>query len=748
MFTAHIRKYDNKTQSVGEHCRNTAFLAEHYLTEIGLGNTGYLLGLFHDMGKLIKAFDDYIKHLSDAVRGSIDHSYAGAKYLFEKYASDAHSTMFVVMLGHIIMSHHGLHDWITEDGHDYFTDRVSKNETYDEAVGDLNEIIADTDIDRIFKEACVEYYDIAAKLSSRDSYEIIFGVGMLERLMQSTLIDADRTDTAKFMSGREDLFDNVETNWDEMLDRLNEKLDAFRKKTDVISKQRMSISDRCAAFADHNVGICRLIVPTGGGKTLSSLRFALNECRNFGNNKIIYVAPFMSILEQNSDAISEICGKDNERKIIRLLKIWKKANVLEHYSDAVTNIDDAELWDYQLYTEKWNSPVITTTMVQFLNTLFSADTACVRRMHALCGSVIIIDEIQSIPLRCVTLFNSAMNFLKTVCNCTVVLCSATQPVFDKLNRGIIFDQRSDMIEDYDKDFEIFKRAELVSKVRPNMYDFDEAAEFCVRKFDENGDMLCIVNTKKQALEMFRRLREQLEGKAYVIHLSTNMCPANARTTHPIRTIRQALEDKERIIVSSTQLIEAGVDISFGCVVRALAGLDNAAQAAGRCNRNGEKGHICPVYIINFKDEQLGSLESMRNAKTVSRQIIQYYADSDLLSVGMQNMYFERLFDSDPGALEYKAERTTLFNMLSLNKSRRNICKGLQDDALGHAFKTAGSIFRVIESNTLGVIVPYDKKAVSVIEKLKRAVTPDETTKLLRQAQRYFRLRMMSELPWL
>lgn len=188
--------------------------------------------------------------------------------------------------------------------------------------------------------------------------------------------------------------------WDRMGENLRRKLSEFSKKTDPISARRRSISDRCFKFAENNVGICKLIVPTGGGKTLSSLRFAIEYCRRNKMEKIFYIAPFMSILEQNSAHIEEIAGSEC---------------FPEHYSDAMQQkyetLDDNEYHDYELRTELWDNPVIATTMVQFLNTLFLDKTASVRKMHRFSKSVIIIDEVQSIPGSCIYPFNLAMNFL-------------------------------------------------------------------------------------------------------------------------------------------------------------------------------------------------------------------------------------------------------------------------------------------------------------------------------------------------
>jgi CRISPR-associated endonuclease/helicase Cas3 len=729
-FTAHIRDDDGETQSVKEHSLKTAILTKKYLEFVSLALVGYLCGLLHDIGKLLKDFDDYINKRNKMTRGSIDHAYAGAKYLIS-LAGDNKAKIAAVSMAHTIVSHHGIHDWIDNDNYDYFSKRISNDKGYDEIIGNLNEITGDININDLFEKSAAEWFAVAKKIrdfskakEEIDNTKFYFYLGMLERLIQSALIDADRTDTADFMSGVNST-EETDTSllWEQMDSRMDEKLKNFENKTDAISLQRRSISDRCATFADHKVGACRLIVPTGGGKTLSSLRFAIKQCKNYGMKKIFYIAPFMSILEQNSDIIGELSGEEN---------------FLEHHSNIISDIDNEnELEKYLLYSERWTKPVIATTMVQFLNTLFSAKTSSVRRMHCLCNSVILIDEVQSVPLKCTHLFSLAVNFLTKICGCSVVLCSATQPTFENNEHSLMLDERADMIENYAEDFEVFKRTEMIPAMQKYGYDIDEATLFCEQKFEENGDLLLIVNTKKQALEMYTRLKDKLGEKAHIIHLSTNMCPAHRKES--IDDLKEKLEHGVPVVCVTTQLIEAGVDISFSCVIRALAGLDNAAQAAGRCNRNGEKGRICPVYLINFRNEPLGNLTEIKTAQDISQQVIRYNENADLLSVDIQSRYFEQLFSLNKDILDYPISKNknepTLLELLSTNDYKAK-AYDLKPDMLLQAFKTAGNIFEVIDSHTENVIVPYNDEAESFISKLNDDLTPQEAAEILRKAQKY------------
>ena len=231
--------------------------------------------------------------------------------------------------------------------------------------------------------------------------------------------------------------------------------------------------------------------------------------------------------------------------------------------------------------------------------------------------------------------------------------------------------------------------------------------------------------------MYKLLKEKMKGRAFLFHLSTNMCPKHRKKR--INTLRRSLKRNLPVICVTTQLIEAGVDISFYCVVRAIAGLDNAAQAAGRCNRNGEKGRICPVYIINFKNEQLGSLNEIKAAQRITRCIIN--SKKDLLSPKTQNEYYQQLFSDCSERLDYTVGEVTLLDLLSLNKSRWEIYKDAHWE-LAQAFKTAGRLFEVIDQNTEAVLVPYDKNAKDIIASLNNDPTPAEISRLIRKAQKY------------
>lgn len=728
-FTAHISEDGLRIQTVSEHCRNTAELAAGYAASFGAENIGRLQGLLHDIGKLCVRFDDYINKKSDARRGEIDHSYAGAKYICEMADEIDKKRLHNVsrMIGRTIVSHHGLHDWVDDEGNDYYTVRTDKTDNYDEIKKNTDRLFGRDRIKELLEKAADEYRILREKIRgiSKENTAFAFYLGMLERMLESVLIDADRTDTADFMAGRETSEKAASQKlWKEMRGRMEEKLSKFAGRTDRISMRRRDISDRCAAFAKNDVHVCRMIVPTGGGKTLSSLRFAIEYCIEHSMERIIYTAPFMSILEQNSMEMRSVTGEEN---------------FVEHHSNALADIldkgsDSEELAGYELHTERWDLPAEAVTMVQFLNSLFLAGSSAVRRMHRLSRAVIIIDEVQSVPIKCVNMFNMAVNFLSQICGAAVVLCSATQPVMNETEYPIIMDEKCSMTGDFTEDFEVFHRTDIISEADAYGMTYDEAAEYSCGRFREAGNLLVIVNTKSAALAMYERIRDIADAE--VIHLSTNMCPEHRR--RKISEMKKLLADKKPLICVTTQLIEAGVDISFRCVIRSLAGLDNAVQAAGRCNRNGESAEPCRVYVIKLKEENLGSLRDIKDAQMIFQSMFGSGENADPQSDAVISEYFRRFYSMESGKLSYPVKDgmmgTNLVGLLSLNEDRYNISPKTSGRFSSQAFRTAGMLFEVIDSRTADVIVPYNDDAEKLIDSLRNGTA--DIGKTLRIAQKY------------
>ena len=734
IFTAHIRVNDGKTevQTVPEHCESTAAWAEKYAGSIHASSIARLQAIIHDWGKLCRDFDDYIHGKYDFQRGMIDHCYAGARYLteFAKQTKDVQMIETATFIARTVISHHGLHDWVDENGESYFSRRIRKEERYDEIKENICHMMPDEDLMKLLTAAKEEYASVRSKIRRMcvgDEARKLFAfyMGLFERMMQSVLIDADRTDTAEFQldSGNEFEFDR--DIWNLFYENIEAKSREFGKRMDKISKLRSSISDRCKNFAEHETGVCRLIVPTGGGKTLSSLRFAINYCKRYGKEHIFYIAPYQSILEQNSDVLKEIIGEKY---------------VLEHHSDIVAELgSNEEIAEYELRSDKWDMPVIATTLVQFLNTFFLDRLDSVRRMHRLCNSVIIIDEVQSIPTKCVSLFNLAMNFMSEIGESCIVLCSATQPTFEKVRYPLKIDENGSMTGDYSRDFLEFRRNRILPKMLCGGYSYEQAADFCMEKYIEEGNVLFVVNTKTVAVRISQEIKKRITNDTKIVHLSTNMCPQHRREI--IRDLKEMLRCNQKVICVTTQLIEAGVDISFRCVIRSLAGLDNAVQAAGRCNRSGEYEQCCNVYLLNLNEERLGSLKEIRTGQNVSGQMIGSGRYADLQSVDTLSDYFEKYYKEQAEEMEYNVEdmglRTDLLDLLSIDENRCPEGRKYNGNFYTRqAFQTAGKIFHVIDDCSMPVIVPYNDEAKEIITCLRSDSYNDELVKVLRKAQKY------------
>ncbi|MBD5138730.1 MAG: CRISPR-associated helicase/endonuclease Cas3, partial [Ruminococcus sp.] len=308
-----------------------------------------------------------------------------------------------------------------------------------------------------------------------------------------------------------------------------------------------------------------------------------------------------------------------------------------------------------------------------------------------------------------------------------------------LEHPLLLDKEESMTGDFSEDFRNFKRTELISDIRTEQYSFEQAADYAYEKYLENGNLLMILNTKKAACELFRQLKKRCESdknNAEIIHLSTLMCPAHRKDK--LELARKLLSENKPVICISTQLIEAGVDISFSCVIRSAAGLDNIAQAAGRCNRHGKEG-IRTVYVINIGDEQLGSgLGQIKTGQDIFIQLAEN-GGYDLFSNDAVMLYFRKLYSEYENYLDYNVMdlgmASSLLMLLSTNKERSCKCKS---DLLyrGQAFASAGKFFKVIDENTRSIIVPYNREAEEIILDLNSDISADEAVRLMRKAQKY------------
>lgn len=717
-------------QTVANHSFHVADYAANKLKNINLYYTAYLAGLLHDMGKCTAKFQDYLERAAkgeDVVRGSVNHTFCGCIYLLKNYhlnRPQGFDTMTCEILVFAIGSHHGLFDCITPDNTSGFEHRLNKDASeigYDEAVSNfLLECESEEEIDRLFKLAQNEIYTLFKTLTEcfgNSITKISYLMGMVARIILSAVIDGDRQDTAEFMNGTDFYFvQGSKELWKTQLKHFEQKYAKFNTITP-INHARGFFSEQCLNFAQkHEGGIYRLTLPTGGGKTLASLRYALSHATEYSKKRIIFVIPLLSILEQNSAVI---------RKYIQ-----DESILTEHHSNMIKTFEtEKELDQYELLCDTWNSPIIITTLVQLLNTLFSHRTTAIRRMNALCDSIIVIDEIQSLPKKTTNLFLMALNFLAYGCGATVVLSSATQPCFDKTVLPLKYSMPTDIVP-YDKEiFEVFKRTKIVDKTTPYGMAIEELSDFSVNILETVSSLLIICNTKASALKIFADLKQQC-NEHKIFHLSASMCMNHRIDT--LARINECLKNKEKIVCISTQLVEAGVDFSFESVIRVEAGMDNIAQAAGRCNRSNDFNGICSVYVVNLRQdvENLGMLHEIETAQRCTKQLFYRFAkipvqyDNDLLSEKSISDYYQYLFqDKDMKGIFSFPQKTSygdtenLFDLLAENSKHLQRTSYQGQYFLNQSFKTAGKLFKVFDDNTTVIIVPYNKEAEEIIADL-------------------------------
>lgn len=722
-YPAHIRKVDGKKyiQTVEEHCRGVAEIAAELLRDIGLEKTAYLAGVLHDLGKFSENFKNYIEKAADGEkvqRGSVNHTFAGVRFLLEKHSDEqlsGFSDIVLEILAYAVGAHHGLFDCVDDNNNNGFTKRMQKEgiDYLNAAQEFLKICCSKQDIEDLLKQSEKEFLPVfneIEKLADNadakiQNTQITFYIGFLARLILSAIIEADRSDTSQFMNWySEKTVKNISEIWINCIKNVEQKLSTMPLDKP-INKTRAQISALCAEAGNLESGIYRLNLPTGAGKTLTSLRYALHHALKHNKKRIIFTMPLLSIIEQNAGIIHDYIG--NEELI------------LEHHSNIVETDENDELDKRELLIESWDVPIIITTMVQLLNTLFAGKTANIRRMQALCNSIIVIDEVQTVPDKMLSLFNLALNFLAKICNATIILCSATQPCFEKtmhpLDKSV-----KDLITLTKEQETVFKRVRLEYK---GEMDCEELADFAAGILEKNNSLLLVCNTKNEAAVMFNLLCSKLKDvKAF--HISAGMCTAHRKET--IKEMQEALENKQqKVLCVSTQVIEAGVDVSFARVIRLLAGMDNIVQATGRENRNREFDGLAPGYIVRLKGEFLKGLSEIEAAKNAATNLLVKYKnnpqiyDDDLMSAKAVNEYYKSLYENvKSGYHDFYIEsvRDSILNLMSCNGNVDSEKIPEYNKYFMHqALKTAGGLFTVFDESSIDIIVPYDRGAEIIQE---------------------------------
>lgn len=662
-YIAHkMSETDNKEQSLAEHLQNVADLSAEFAQCVNMSEYAELIGLLHDIGKYSGRFQRKING-DDKIR--VDHSTCGAQVVFSKQ---------LAMASFCIAGHHG---GLPDIGH--------RQDTAEEPtlIGRMKKKTED------FSDWKKEVDESSFPAIKEPFFDDNVSFAFATKLLFSCLVDADYLDTESFMSDGRVKRENGD-DLTELLSLLNSHIEKWGSPKSKLNILRTEMLYQCIEMGQNSDrNIFTLTVPTGGGKTISSMAFALNYALNRNKKRIIYVIPYTSIIEQNAKVFREIFGIDN---------------VLENHSNVdYESINDETKEKLMLACENWDYPIVVTTAVQFFESVFSNKPSKSRKIHNIADSVVIFDEVQLLPLDYLLPCVTAIKQLAENYNSAVVLCTATQPDLQTIlnltdNNGNKV-QLTEICKSSENLSGDFRRADF--KYKGKLEDDELALE--LGRFSQ---VLCIVNTKKHAQRIFSLLEDSDEN----FHLSTDMYPEHRQKV--LETIKNRLKNGEPCRVISTSLIEAGVDIDFPTVYRAISGIDSILQAGGRCNRENKREVSQSIVHIFGTDEVLPYQQTNTD---VALEVIKKFGDKIYLPDAVK-MYFDNLY-------YYR----------DIDKTHRVFDKkGIIKDLAECNFATASKNFKMIENDTKAIYISVEENK-NEINKLRRG---EYSRELFRNLQKY------------
>jgi CRISPR-associated helicase Cas3/CRISPR-associated endonuclease Cas3-HD len=662
VYYAHTKKDVNgnalpelQWQTLEAHLVAVAKLASEAASVFSAHALGMAVGLLHDAGKATPEFDARLH--GKATR--VDHKSLGAGVAAARYPKPLARLMAYCILGH----HGGLPN---------------------HADIQVNPADAPESLARLFS---LLPESVPVQLSHlSDEVDVGAFVQLLIRMVFSVLVDSDYLDTARFTEPERSALWREPVEAAELPAMFAPKLSELRgyDQSKTVNRARREVLDACIDAGALGGGFYTLTVPTGGGKTLSSLAFAMEQIKKCDMRRVIYAVPFTTITEQTAEIFRKIFGG---------------GAVLEHHSSLdISEKTDDERDTLRLVSERWDAPLIVTTTVQLLESIFSHKPARARKIRNLARSVIIFDEAQALPDKYMLPITAVLKSLVASFGATVVFCTATQPrLAPSWMNGL--DAR-EIIPEPQRLFDELRRVEITRLGAVS----DEAL---TERLKRGTSALIIVNARAHALELYSLLKQSRGEDGKVCHLSALMCPEHR--TRTLKAIKEHLTNKQPCVVVSTNLVEAGVDIDFPVVYRAEAGLESIAQSAGRCNREG--GPTLGRFYI-FKPQDTRTPRYLSENIGFGRQVLDLFPD-DPLSPPAIERYFE---------FRYHDEKR--LDKLKILDDWRD---GADDWKFN--FKTIGDSFRLIDGDTQSIIIPYDAKAVELLQ----AERPERN---LRQFQRY------------
>ena len=678
-------------QTLQSHSVNVGEMAAEFAQVFGAQEIACQTGQLHDLGKYSEPFD---RRLHGGP--SVDHATAGAKIAVERWGNVIGKLMAFCIAGH----HAGLANGNGEGDNR----RTLKQRLALQFGADI------PTLDNLWQQEIKLPQNLSTPPLKADAHHPFFSYAFFTRMLYSCLVDADYLDTEAF-------YLNLENKTVERGDypdlkalqhNFNQFINAFRrritqapeqteaeKRNAALNRLRSEILDHAVEQAAQPQGLFTLTVPTGGGKTFTSMAFALEHAKRNGMRRVIYVIPFTSIIEQNAAEFRKAFGELGEQA------------VLEHHS----TFDDGKLQNeatkdkLRLASENWDAPIVVTTAVQFFESLFADRSSRCRKLHNIAGSVIILDEAQMLPLNLLLPIMQAIKELAQNYCCSIVMCTATQPAV-QAEKGFY--------RGFENVHEIApKPTALFDKLRRTSVQHigTQTDADLLAKLAEHPQMLVIVNNRRHARSLYDQAKH-LDG---TFHLTTLMCAKHR--SQKLDEIRGRLKSGEPCRVIATSLIEAGVDVDFPLVMRAEAGLDSVAQAAGRCNREGKRPSENSFVWIFAPEEQWKAPSELAAQAAVMRLTADSFSD-DLLSTQAVAAYFAELYQLKGSELDNK-------KILKMHNDT--------GQSLDFPFQTIADKFRMIESHMQPLIIPFDVDAENLISSLHHT---DRIGGLLRKLQPY------------
>ena len=678
-------------QTLQSHSVNVGEMASEFAQVFGAQEIACQTGQLHDLGKYSEAFNHRLHG-----GPSVDHATAGAKIAVERWGNVLGKLMAFCIAGH----HAGLANGSGEgDNRRTLKQRLALQ--FGEDIPAL---------DNLWQQEIKLPQNLSAPPLKADAHHPFFSYAFFTRMLYSCLVDADYLDTEAFYlnlennaverGGYPDL-NALQRNFNQFINYFRRRIAQAPEQTEAekrnaaLNRLRSEILDHAVEQAAQPQGLFTLTVPTGGGKTFTSMAFALEHAKRHGMRRVIYVIPFTSIIEQNAAEFRKAFGELGEQA------------VLEHHS----TFDDGKLQNeatkdkLRLASENWDVPIVVTTAVQCFESLFADRSSRCRKLHNIAGSVIILDEAQMLPLNLLLPIMQAIKELSQNYRCSVVMCTATQPAVQAENgfyRG--FENVREIAPKPTALFDKLRRTTVQHIGKQTDADL-------LAKLGEHPQMLVIVNNRRHARSLYDQAKH-LEG---TFHLTTLMCAKHR--SQKLDEIRGRLKSGEPCRVIATSLIEAGVDVDFPLVMRAEAGLDSVAQAAGRCNREGKRPSENSFVWIFTPEEQWKAPPELAAQAAVMRLTADSFSD-DLLSTQAVAAYFAELYQLKSSQLDNK-------KILKMHNDT--------GQSLDFPFQTIADKFRMIESHMQPLIIPFDGEAENLISSLHHA---DHIGGLLRKLQLY------------